>query len=201
MTGEPFAGARAPRGSMGSPPPANVIPLRQPSARDVLAVTWLPVVMRWCRALGGPRVDPDDAAHDVMLVVLARHGDLRDPSAIRSFVFGVTRRTLAAHRRRAWVRRWVGSPVPDVRSNARDPEEDVEERWLAARVAAVLERLTVDHREVIVLVEVEGWSLEEASDLLTVPLGTVKSRLTRARANFAEAARAAGLHPDREGGT
>lgn len=188
---------------MGPPPASNVVRLPQPpapSARDVLAATWLPVVSAWCRRLGGPRIDADDAAHDVMLVVLAKSAELRDPTAIRSFVFSVTRRTLAAHRRRAWVRRWVGSPVPDVRSSAPDACGDAEERQLAGQVAEVLEALSTDHREVIVLVEIEGWSLEEAGELLGAPIGTVKSRLNRARAAFARAAVMSGLQPDGEAG-
>ena len=41
-------------------------------ARDLLLKEWLPVVLRWCSALGGPRVDAEEAAHDVIMTVLRR---------------------------------------------------------------------------------------------------------------------------------
>ena len=177
-------------------PSATLVPFPKPAeaiGRDRLAATWLPVVLEWCRRLGGPRVDAEDAAHDVMLTLLARHDQLRDPAALRAFVFGITRRTLAAHGRRAWVRRWVGALSFEPVSERADAFDHVHDRELAGRVAEALEALSVDHRELIVLVEVEGRSLQEAAELLDVPLGTVKSRLSRARVAFAAAALAAGL--------
>jgi len=73
--------------------------------------------------LGGPRIDAEDAAHDVFLVVFRRLPDLDDPQAFRSWLFGITRRVVAAHRRRAWVRRAIerqdnrnrrGAPLPSL---------------------------------------------------------------------------------------
>ena len=69
---------------------------------------WLPVVLAWCKRLGGPRVDPHDAAQDVLIVVMDRVDRVYAADRLRPWLFGVTRRVLARHRRTAWVKRWVG---------------------------------------------------------------------------------------------
>lgn len=43
-----------------------------PGAQATLAQRWLPIVLGWCARLGGPQVDPEDAAHDVLVTALAR---------------------------------------------------------------------------------------------------------------------------------
>lgn len=179
---------------MAAPLPENVLPLPIPrSASDQLVATWLPVVLGWCTRLGGPRVDPEDAAHDVLLTLLDRIGELRDPTAVRAFVFGITRRTLAAHRRRAWLRRWAGPWVREPAATLPGPEASLAARERAEAVAAALETISVDHRELIVLVEIEGRAIGEVAELLDLPVGTVKSRLFRARTAFRTAAQANGL--------
>lgn len=179
---------------MAAPLPDNVVPIPIPrSASDQLVATWLPVVLGWCARLGGPRVDPEDAAHDVLLILLDRIGELRDPSAVRAFVFGITRRTLAAHRRRAWLRRWAGPWAREPAATLPGPEASLAARRRAEAVAAALDLLSLEHRELIVLVEIEGRALAEAAELLDIPVGTVKSRLSRARTAFRAAAQAHGL--------
>lgn len=180
-------------GRMPSPLPTVVAVAPGQSREDVLVATWLPVVLGWCRRLGGPRIDVEDAAHDVLITLLARVDDLRDPSALRAFVFGITRRTLAARRRQAWFARWVGSPDIDPRSDRLGPDGELEAQQLAAAVSAALERISADHRELIVLIDLEERSLAEAVELTGLPLGTVKSRLSRARVAFAAAAHREGL--------
>lgn len=165
-----------------------------PVARGALFDAWLPVVMRWCARLGGPGVDPEDATHDVFVCILARLPSLRDPAAFVPWVFGITRRTLHVHRRRAWWRRWV----PGLgREDGPDPDADLErlheEGELADSVNRLLDALDPTLREVLVLCELEERTDLEAASMLGVPTGTVKSRLRRARARFEAAARAEGL--------
>jgi RNA polymerase sigma factor (sigma-70 family) len=144
--------------------------------------------------LGGPRVDPHDAAQEILLVVVDRLESVWSPEAFRPWLFGITRRILDRHRRRAWVRRWVGGL--DGRASERpDPSVDAEQSETARRVKQAVDALETDHREVLVLCEVEGYTDEEASAMLRVPVGTVKSRLRRARLKFRVAAEAAGLGP------
>jgi RNA polymerase sigma-70 factor (ECF subfamily) len=66
------------------------------------------------------------------------------------------------------------------------PEEDCESRDLARTIETCLQSLTPDFRTVLVLVDVEDYSYEEAAMLLAIPLNTVKSRLARARMKMAQ---------------
>lgn len=165
-------------------------------ARERLADAWLPVVLRWTTCLGGPLVDPEDAAHDVLLLALTRIDRLRDPACFAAWLFGMTRRTLSDHRRSRWLRRWLPDVLVEMVDGGESPVQRRERDEVSERVQRVLDRLTTDHREVLVLCDVEERTDEEAALLLDVPVGTVKSRLRRARARFAHLARLDGLAPD-----
>jgi RNA polymerase sigma-70 factor (ECF subfamily) len=129
-------------------------------------------------------VDPEDAAHDVFLVVLTRLAGLRDPERFPSWVFGITRRVLAQHRRRAWWSRWVPGASYDAIEPGRDPHERAALSETARRVQAALEELPDDQRTVLVLCDLEERVDSEVANLLDVPVGTVRSRLRLAREKF-----------------
>jgi RNA polymerase sigma-70 factor (ECF subfamily) len=114
-------------------------------------------------------------------VVLTRLDRLQDRERFPAWMFGVTRRILDRHRRRAWVRRWIPGFVPDVRSTAPGPDTGLDRRVVGATLLALLDKLPALQRECVVLADVEGRPLPEVAALLGVPLGTVKSRLRLAR--------------------
>lgn len=176
-----------PRGVPFLAPPPSTLTAAQAGdavALDAVARLCAPYVLRWCRRLGGPRVIADDAAQDVLVVVFQRIRAVRTPDDLGPWVFGVTRRVLADHRRRAWVLRWIPGLSPDRGAPAR-----AELSCEASEVQELLERLPAAQREAFVLCAVEEHTDEEAAALLAVPVGTLKSRLRLARA------RLAGLHP------
>ena len=152
-------------------------------ARDRLVAQLLPLVTGWCHRMGGPTVDAEEAAHDVIMTVLRRMGDARPGAPIEPWAFGITRRIVRAHRRRAWFRRWLPDALTDM-PGGRSPGRDAEMNETAAQVQAVLERLPDMHREVIVLCDVEERSRHEVAEILGLPEGTVKSRLRLAREQF-----------------
>jgi RNA polymerase sigma-70 factor (ECF subfamily) len=65
--------------------------------------------------------------------------------------------------------------------NKLDPEERLLQQHTVALVRAALDQLPVDFREVIVLREIEGFTYKEIAAIVRVPIGTVMSRLARAR--------------------
>ena len=67
-------------------------------------------------------------------------------------------------------------------------ERETEARLTLKSVAEAIDRLSEEQREVLLLVCVEELSYKEAAEVLGVPIGTVMSRLARARRNLAEAA-------------
>jgi RNA polymerase sigma-70 factor (ECF subfamily) len=165
-------------------PPTSTVRLAQqeaPGALDRLCDEWLPVVLGWTTRLGGPRIDAEDAAHDVFLVVFRRLPELEKPESFASWLYGITRRVISAHRRRAWFRRWLPGAVPDVPETRPDPARRAEQSDVANQVWTAIESLPSHHREVLVLCDLEERADSEVAALLGVPKGTIKSRLRRAR--------------------
>lgn len=74
----------------------------------------------------------------------------------------------------------------DFEDSANRPDDLYERRHLKALVDETVAKLTPHHREVFVLRELEGKSYEEIAEIMHCNLGTVKSRLNRARQSFAE---------------
>ena len=64
------------------------------------------------------------------------------------------------------------------------PEEELERVDLARTIQACIDDLPIEHRLIIVLVDIQGLDYAETSETLGIPLGTVKSRLARARARL-----------------
>lgn len=154
-------------------------------ARVAFVRTWGPVVLRWCARLGGPGVDPEDIAHDVILQVLGNLSKLRAPEAFPTWLFQITRREVQRHRRRAWFRHWL----PGAPADAVDPGVDPARTDIVRKVQLALDALPAELREVLVLCDLEERPDPEVALLLAIPVGTVKSRLRRARAAFEAEAR------------
>ncbi|MEQ1506660.1 MAG: RNA polymerase sigma factor [Myxococcota bacterium] len=173
-------------------PPAIAADTRpRPITYAALVDAWSAPVLRWCARLGGPRIDAEDAAQDVFLRVLRNLATLRDPQTLPAWLFAITRRVVIDHRRRAWLRRWVPGVVPDVADPRRTDDGD-----LARVVHTVLDGLPNDLREILVLCDLEERTAEEVSGLVGVPIGTVRSRLRRARERFGADALRRGLVPE-----
>jgi len=73
---------------------------------------------------------------------------------------------------------------PDRFFGVSDPESDIERLDLRNQIQKVLNQLSPDHRTVVVLKDIEDLSQEEIADMLDCSIGTVKSRLSRARAQL-----------------
>ena len=68
--------------------------------------------------------------------------------------------------------------VPD---NDKGPEDLAVEKEENSFIFSCLEKLPLDHKEIIVLRDIEGFSYEEIADILSITMGTVKSRISRGR--------------------
>lgn len=158
-------------------------------ARRELFELATPRVLAWCTHLGGPRVDAEDAAHDVLLRAMTALDRLEHPESFDAWLYGITRRVLAAHRRRAWIRRWLPGAVPDAPDPAKGPDGLAELADERAAVHRILDDLPEELREVLVLCDMEGNPDPTVAELLGIPTGTVKSRLRRARERFEAAVR------------
>ncbi|MCB9689490.1 MAG: RNA polymerase sigma factor [Alphaproteobacteria bacterium] len=144
-------------------------------------------VLRWVVRLGGPHLDAEATAHDVFVVAMRRIGSFDPARPVEAWLFGITRRVVANARRSAWFRRVIGLdpsvPVPSEEVGADTQIDRLRRRRL---VQELLDRLSADHREVIVLSDLEGRTAPEVAAMLDLSVGTVYSRLHHARKNLAK---------------
>lgn len=135
------------------------------------------------------REDAADALQDAMISAFRRAGSFRGGSAVTSWLHRIVVNSCLDLIRRNTVRR--AQPLPD--SIDHDPamvaEENptlrLERADLASMVEEAMGRLNADQRAALVLVDMEGMSVEDAANQLGVPKGTVKSRCARGRAKLA----------------
>lgn len=120
----------------------------------------------------------EDVVQEAFLKTFRELPKLRDDALFKGYLFRIAARLCLDRLRRAHVH----GPVPDSACPSR--EEGVM-RQLA--VERVLTTLAPEARAVIVLREIEGLSYEEIADVLTIPVGTVRSRLHAARERFRQA--------------
>lgn len=143
-----------------------------PVALDALVRALAPYVGRVCGAIALDR--GDDAMQETFMAVLRGLRGLREPAALHGWVrrIAVREAVRVASDRRDLSRlpEWVDAP-------ARLPDLDA-----VLDVRAALAGLSPQHRAVLVLRDLDGLPESEVAALLSVPEGTVKSRLHRARA-------------------
>jgi RNA polymerase sigma-70 factor (ECF subfamily) len=149
---------------------------------DALIDRWHGPLWTYARRVTGA----DDAAHDVVqdvwLRVLRGLPGLRDPLRLRPWLFGIARRVLMDRLRAQYAAPAASEVDPDTVSIAGPTEGSADELEAdAAALQAGLDRLPVVEREVLTLFYLHELSLAEVAELLAVPVGTVKSRLHRAR--------------------
>jgi RNA polymerase sigma-70 factor (ECF subfamily) len=141
-------------------------------------------VARWASHLGGADVDVEDVVQEVFFVVSKRLAEFRPEARFSSWLFEITRKIVANHRRRQRWRFWGNDSqqaLAAIPSQLRDPAAEVERQQLVARFYAALDRLPEKYRTVLVLYEIEGLSTQAIAELRHLKLGTVKVQLGRAR--------------------
>lgn len=142
------------------------------------------LIWRVVRRLGVSEADADDAAQEVFFVAASRLDDI-ETGKERAFLYSTAAR-VAANARRSLRRRRAAHdnyenaprdvvPLPDALSDQRKAREVLDE---------ILDALPDDMREVLVLFEMKELSIQEIAEALDMPLGTVGSRLRRAREKF-----------------
>jgi RNA polymerase sigma-70 factor (ECF subfamily) len=132
----------------------------------------------------------EDALQDVFIVVHRRLSTYNASGKISTWLFGICLRVAAAQRRRAYVRREQSSPDmhehPDQRTYA-DPEQSAMRREAEMRVELGLAAMDLERRAVFVMFEIEEMPAGAIAEILGIPVGTVYSRLHKARAEFTNA--------------
>jgi RNA polymerase sigma-70 factor (ECF subfamily) len=147
-------------------------------------------IWRLLRRLGVPLAQLDDAAQEVFWVA-ARKLEQIEPGKQHPFLYGVALR-VAANELRRQASAPARAPVEDLQQladGAPTPEEQLEQARARQLLDAVLERLPLELRAVLVLFELEGLDVRSIAEIEDIPIGTVGSRLRRAREEFSAIAR------------
>jgi len=142
------------------------------------------LMWRLLRRLGVPLHSVDDATQQVFLIAAERLVDIREESE-RSFTYGTALRVAQTFRRRV-VRERAELPSDELSHRGPDPEMLAQQRRACEQLDRVLDAMPLELRSVFVLFELEGMTSPEIAALAELPLGTVASRLRRARERFRE---------------
>jgi RNA polymerase sigma-70 factor (ECF subfamily) len=149
-----------------------------------LMVAQLPALRRYAVGLSGDRQAADDLVQDCIERALRRMDTLADEQKLagwlRSILFNAFIDARRTSRSRGEV---VDSDLNALLDMTTPPDRQQE----ANEVLRATSRLAPQHRQVLLLVAAEGLSYREIADELAVPIGTVMSRLARARAQLREA--------------
>jgi RNA polymerase sigma-70 factor (ECF subfamily) len=130
----------------------------------------------------------DDVVQDVFIVIHAKLATLQRPEALRSWIYGIVRRTVSDYRRSRRTRDAAGASLDvEPRSSQPSPLEVAERNADLELLERVLAELDETKREVFVMVEVLEMTVPEVVQALDVPLNTAYSRLRLARQSFEEA--------------
>jgi len=149
-------------------------------------VALLPRLRRFAYSLTGSRDDGDDIVQAACERALSRLHQWRPGTRLDSWMFRIIQTTWIDRLRTRRVRGEDYAPDLIDTLVGEDGRRLTEARLMLSRVRKAIERLPADQRSVLVLVAVDGLSYREASDILEVPLGTVMSRLARARRRLHE---------------
>ena len=133
-----------------------------------------PAVWRLCRSLGSTG-EVEDLVNETYMRALRSLGAFRGESSVRSWLLAIARNVCADHvRSRIRDRRLLQRLESQHRSSASPSSGE-------GHTAELLEALHPDRREAFVLTQLLGLSYDEAAVVLEVPIGTVRSRVARAR--------------------
>jgi RNA polymerase sigma-70 factor, ECF subfamily len=157
---------------------------------DLIAA--LPRLRRFARGLTGSVVEADDLVQAACERALARRHQFQEGTRFDSWMFRIVQ-TIWIDQLRARAVRKEESEVIEVLTGSDEPMRRVEARLALEEVRRAVDRLSPEQRTALLLVTVEGLSYKEAAAVVQVPVGTIMSRLSRARLALQAQLEAGGL--------
>jgi RNA polymerase sigma-70 factor, ECF subfamily len=153
-----------------------------PSQFGWIVLKYQDKIYNLCRYLLGNPLDAEDAAQDVFIKAYRKLKDFRPESSLYSWLYRIAVNTCLDHKRKFRPEPFKDqSPAEDLPSAEPSPERRYQSKEIGQAIQRALEQLSKKSRAVIVLKEVEGLSYEEIAEVLKTSIGTIKSRISRAR--------------------
>ena len=165
------------------------------AAYDELVRTYHASIYQVAYRMLGDTADASDVVQEIFLKVFRHIGGFKGEAALKTWIFRIAFSEIL-NRLRWWKRRRRSSTVsidepPNGNGNGYHladskptPAEVLESKEQENAIQQALRKLSSDHRSIIVLRDIEGFSYAEIAEVLGVSAGTVKSRLARARGDL-----------------
>lgn len=132
------------------------------------------VALAWC----SDAMVADDLVQETLACAIVNYQQLRDEKCLHAWLYSILHNN--------WVK-YLRKKKPHLElddeqaSETQGPMSECQELEIVCRVRKAVASLAEDQRKVIALVDLEGFSYQEVSEILNIPIGTVMSRLHRAR--------------------
>ena len=142
----------------------------------------------WAVALRTTR-DPEeagDALQDAMISAFRRAETFKGQSKVSTWLHRIVVNACLDRMRSRRARPTVALPDQGAEFITQDPRDPISEHETRLTIQEALQELPPDQRAAVVLVDLEGWSVDGAAEILQCPPGTVKSRCHRGRARLAQ---------------
>ena len=138
----------------------------------------MPMIRRFAYSLTGSAHDADDLLQNTIERILSR--GVPEDVELAKWAFRVCR-NLWIDEYRARKIRQNATQVPELEEPTVDGENEVYQQITLGEVNSAMDKLPDDQRSILALIAVQGMSYKEVAETLSIPMGTVMSRLARAR--------------------
>lgn len=135
------------------------------------------LALSWCRN----RSVAEDVVQETMSKALAQAGQLRDAEAMHGWLLAIMANCWKDHYRRCRETENIDDVGEHLHAEDATPEEGCVQNQVVRRVREAVLSLPPRQRQVVTLVDLEECSYAEVASILEIPVGTVMSRLSRAR--------------------
>ena len=139
-----------------------------------------PALQAFARRLTNQDCDAEDLVQDTVLRALAARHHFTAGTNLKAWLFTIMRNTFNTRWRRSLREVTTGPEVIEIRMVTPAMQESL--LWAREAASHLINHLSPAHRKILILIPVQGVSYEEAAQICGCSVGTVKSRLNRARA-------------------
>lgn len=120
----------------------------------------------------------DDLTQETMSKALKKSATLKNTASLRSWLYGILANCWRDHYRKQ--REFIDIEECKL-SNDQTPESEYQRQFITDSILTAVAELPINQRQTLTLVDLEGFSYAEVAEILQTPIGTVMSRLCRAR--------------------
>jgi RNA polymerase sigma-70 factor (ECF subfamily) len=167
------------------------------AALDTVLREEYPRILTACRRLLGRHADADDAAQNALISIARNIGSFDQRSSFSTWVWRIATNAALDEIRRRGRRDVPSSDRHDFDRPDRSAVSAIDDRQI---VEAALLRLPLEFRTAVVLRDLADLDYDEIADVLDIPIGTVRSRISRGRSQLADLIReSSSLSPGNQG--